>query len=127
MVREDLWRIQQSAQNLGKSTRSLITANGSKLEVMGKTAATITVGRISISTPVIITKGLSQTCIMGADFLMKNNCTFNLANMTINIKGNSVSLKVNLTNQTVCQVMIQNTTTIPDQHKQLLVYADNYM
>ena len=121
LVREDLWKIQQSIH-------SLITANGSKLEVISKTTATITVGGMSITMPVIITKGLSQPCILGADFLMKNNGSVNLANMTLNINGKSVSHKVNPTAWTVRQVTIQNTTTIPGQHElQIPVYADNYM
>ena len=79
----------------------LIIANGNRLEVMIDHTYHYCRVVISITTPVTITKRLSQPCILGADFLKKNNCSVNLVNMTLNINGKSVSLKVNLTAQTM--------------------------
>ena len=48
--------------------------------------------------------------------------------MTLNITGKSVPFKINPSAQTVCQVTVRNTTTIPGQHElQIPVYTDNHM
>ena len=65
LVREDLRRTCTCwyLLPLEESERSLITANGTQLEVLGQVTCTIVIGGITISTtPVLVTKGLSQPC-----------------------------------------------------------------
>ena len=120
LVREDLWRACTCSYllPLEESERSLITANSTQLEVLGQVTSTIVIGGITISTPVLVTKGLRQPCILGDDFLCTNECSVDLVNMTLTILGKLIPLNVQKTHQTtVCHVSVQTSTVIPGQHQ----------
>ena len=107
---------------LQHSDRVLVAANGSNLEVLGKASCNIRIQENSFPTPVLVVKGLSQPCILGADFLCNNHCRIDLARNILDIQGKTIPLdmQVDSTNISVCRVAVQSTTTIPGQHKKFI-------
>ena len=63
LIREDIWKATTTNQSkLQKSDRTLITADGGSLEILGQTTSRITIGGTVCTTPITVTRGLSQPC-----------------------------------------------------------------
>ena len=89
--------------------------NGKKLKVAGKCKLPFRIGNIDVSHPVLITKGVTQECLLGADFLNKHNCVIDLPNGTLYSCGNIAPLIV----QKGTPVSFLETTTIHKQPRHL--------
>ena len=74
VLREDVWNEISDSYGAGllKSENDVIAANGEKLQVTGKCKLPFRIGNIDVSHPVLITKGVTQECLLGADFLNKH-------------------------------------------------------
>ena len=81
-------------QSIQPATTELVGANGSKLDVLG--SLTISIGFPSESTQyehnALIVNNLSETMLIGSDFLIENSCIINFSELTLTIKNNTVPL-----------------------------------
>ena len=80
IVGESVWKRTNMRPNVEEAPSSpIVTANGNPLSLLGKSEAMLTLGDVVTLYPVLIAKGLTQECIIGADFLESLNASLTLA------------------------------------------------
>ena len=83
LVREDVWKkVQQSPKTIKAPVHFVVAANGEKLELVGQGEVSITIGGVTRRHMVLVTKHLTQECILGVDFLIKHACIVDLRQHT---------------------------------------------
>ncbi|KAL5503556.1 hypothetical protein EMCRGX_G010521 [Ephydatia muelleri] len=110
LVREDVWKkVQQSPKTIKAPVHSVVAANGEKLELVGQGEVSITIGGVTRWHMVLVTKHLTQECILGVDFLIKHA----LRQHTFVIDGKIVQFNHTGVAEDVCFVSISETVTVP--------------
>ncbi len=56
----------------------MVAANGEQLQVLGRTTAKLQIGELQSHFAILIAKGITQECLLEADFLMHHNCFIDL-------------------------------------------------
>ena len=83
-------KVQQSPKTIKALVHSVVAANGEKLELVGQVEVSITIGGVTRRHMVLVTKHLTQECILGVDFLTKHACVVDLLQHTFVIDGKIV-------------------------------------
>ena len=81
LIREDVWK-QIHAKTLGTLQpvlRSVVTASGEKLKLLGETNVKVTIGGVSGYHLVLVAQQLTQECLLGTDFLSQYGCVVDLS------------------------------------------------
>ena len=81
--------------------------------MMGQGEVSITIGGVTRRRMVLVTKHLTQECILGVDFLIKHACVVDLQQHTFIIDGKIVQLSHTGVAEDVCFVSISETVTVP--------------
>ena len=98
-----------------------MAANGQNLNLLGKADVSIHVGGVKAYHGVLVATGLTQRCLLGADFLQRHGCVVEFQQETLFAGGMSTPLKpMDSPAPLVCHLCISETTTIPAQHQALL-------
>lgn len=76
IVREDVWRetMQSDWGQLAPPLHPAVAANGQELDLHGQSEVIICVGGLAKRHTVIVARGLTQECLLGADYLQKHQC-----------------------------------------------------
>ncbi len=118
IVREDV--LQDARTNdaspkiLKEVGHPVLAANGEELDVAGQAVLTITLGKFTVDHPVLVVRDLTQSCLLGADFLQKYHCIIDLQEKTLTVGGSLVRfLSVNSFTKGVCHVTCPETIVIP--------------
>ena len=106
--------------------RPVIAANGEELQVLGLGEATLQVGGLRTIHTVLVTRGVTQECLLGADFLSRHHCVVDLGKRLLFAGGQSVPFQnPTLHHISACHVTLKVTSVIPGQHEvQLPVCLD---
>eukprot|EP00731_Ephydatia_muelleri_P037376 Em0453g3a len=114
LVRDDVWKkVQQSPKTIKAPVHSVVAANGEKLELVGQGEVSITIGGVTRRHMVLVTKHLTQECILGVDFLIKHACVVDLRQHTFVIDGKIVQFNHTGVAEDVCFVSVLETVTVP--------------
>ena len=114
LVRDDVWKkVQQSPKTIKAPVHSVVAANGEKLELVGQGEVSITIRGVTRRHMVLVTKHLTQECILGVDFLIKHACVVDLRQHTFVIDGKIVQFNHTGVAEDVCFVSVLETVTVP--------------
>ena len=107
-----------SKTKLKPATFPVVTANGKQLDICGEAALQIRIGESTSQQNVLIAKDVTQKCVLGTDFLPKENCIINLDEnlVTVGLQKHPIQYK-HTKSSSVCQVMVAETTEIPACHQ----------
>ena len=72
----------------------VFAANGEELDVAGQTVIATTLGKFTVDHPVLVVRDLTQSCLLGADFLQKYHCVIDLQEK--NIDSGRISGKISV-------------------------------
>ena len=98
------------------TARSVVAANGEQLRLLGQTEVRLHVGGLQVFYNVLVAKGLTQECLLGADFLSQHGCIVDLRRQVLRAGEQSVSLHSDSIPQ-VCLVTLAETAVIPGRHQ----------
>ena len=89
ILREDTWkRARESHQlQLLPPVRSVVAANGEDLDLLGQSEVTLGIGGLVEKHMILVANGLTQECLLGADFLMQHSCVVDLQKMSLHAGG----------------------------------------
>ena len=92
---------------------------------MGQSSVPILLGSLTVNCPVLVTKNLTQPCLLGADFLNEQRCLIDLNEKVLKIGKERVPLAPDGGHVPVtCHVAAVETSTIPSKHQmQVPVYV----
>ena len=92
LIREDVWEGINTGQALETPVRIVVAANGEKLKLVGQCNFPVQVGGLSNDHPVLIVKssGLTQECLLGADYLTEYGCVIDLKHQILLAGGTPV-------------------------------------
>ena len=93
-------------------SKSLVTVDGSPLDVVGEALVTIHIGRLRIKMDIIIAN-VTQAGILGCDFLEKFNATLDFENAKLRIDNCEITLRRENNISSCCRVSVAETTTVP--------------
>ena len=121
LIREDIWRRTAKGQvALRPHTQAVVAANGGEMDLLGVTDMELQVGTIVANHPVLVARNLTQSCLLGADFLKKYGCiidlhegTFTAGNLSVRFEGEPLEPIQNSSITNVCHVTCMETTVIP--------------
>ena len=117
LIREDVhvWK-QIHVKTLGTlqpALRSVVTASGEKLKLLGETNVKVTIGGVSGYHLVLVAQKLTQECLLGTDFLSQYGCEVDLWWHVIIAGGKYVSMVDRRDNSLVCFVSTSESVEIP--------------
>ena len=120
IVREDVWRetMQSDWSQLVPPPHPAVAANGQELDLHGQGEVTIGVGGLAKRHTVLVARGLTQECLLGADYLQKHRCVVDLDKRVLCAGGGVVSFTSQVDNEinaAVCHVAFAHTTVVPAQ------------
>ena len=119
IIRENVWREAAGdgdQLSLEATARSVVGMNGEQLRLLGQTEMGLHVGGLQVFYNVLVTKGLTQECLLGADFLSQHGCIVDLRRQVLRAGEQSVSLHSDSIPQ-VCLVTLAETSLIPGRHQ----------
>ena len=80
LIREDVWIIHaKTLVTLQPVLRSVVTASGDKLKLLGENNVKVTIGGVSGYHLVLVAQQLTQECLLGTDFLSQYGCVVDLS------------------------------------------------
>lgn len=68
---------------LQEVSQSVVTADGSSLELLGQVTLSVEIGGLVRLHPILVAKNLTQECILGADFLVAHGCVIDYSTKTL--------------------------------------------
>ena len=90
------------------------------MDLLGVTDMELQVGTIVANHPVLVARNLTQSCLLGADFLKKYGCiidlhdgTFTAGNILVRFEGEPLEPIQSSSIINVCHVTCMETTVIP--------------
>ncbi len=117
ILRADVWKAAstKSSNQLDPPGSPVVVANGEDLSVLGRATVSLQVAGVKVEYPCLVASQLTQECIIGADFLLKNRCIIDLNNRTIHAGGQTSHFRAEGTPapHAVCHVFFQETTVLP--------------
>ena len=124
IIREDVWRRSQESHQLQLQLpiRSVVAANGEELDLLGQSEVTLGIGGLAVKHLVLVAKGLTQECLLGANFLMQHSCVVDLQKMKLFAGGTAVSFvsqpgsnEEDMSKHTIsCHVTFPDTIVVPE-------------
>ena len=94
IIRENVWREAAGdgdQLSLEATARSVVATNGEQLRLLGQTEVRLHVGGLQVFYNVLVAKGLTQECLLGADFLSQHGCIVDLRRQVLRAGEQSVS------------------------------------
>ena len=64
-----------------------MSANGEDLDLLGQSEVTLRIGGLVEKHMILVANGLTQECVLGADFLMQHSCVVDLQKMSLHAGG----------------------------------------
>ena len=118
IVREDVWKESQQEECglLSPPFCPVVAANGQELNLLGRCEMLVSVGGLSESHSILIAKGLTQECLLGADFLLKHGCVVDLKKQVLLAGGKSVGMCSQACGEqtaSACHVTFRETIVVP--------------
>ncbi len=98
---------------------SLVTVDGSPLDIVGEATITFHLGKVRVMADVVIAN-VTQAGILGSDFLEKYNATLDFSKPKLIIDKTEVLLRKENNSPTCCRVSVAETTTIPSRSEVIL-------
>eukprot|EP00731_Ephydatia_muelleri_P003311 Em0001g3311a len=78
ILRAEVWNelkgVDSGTRELQVVSKSVVTADGSSLEMLGQVTLSVEIGGLVGLHPILVAKSLTQECILGADFLVAHGC-----------------------------------------------------
>ncbi len=121
IISEETWRRALPGNSqLQAVSRSVVAANGQRLQVLGTDTVKLQVGGVQLPFPVLVARGITQECLLGADFLMQHGCLVDLRSGELFIGGASVPLQASETREgktSSCHVSFAEDFIVPPLHE----------
>ena len=73
-------------------SQSVVTADGSSLELLGQVTLSVEIGGLVRLHPILVARNLTQECILGADFLVAHGCAIDYSTKTLHAGDKLVSI-----------------------------------
>ena len=86
ILRADIWNEFKCVTDpceLQNVSRSVVTADGSSLELFGQVTLSVEIGELVKLHPILVVKNLTQECILGADFFVAHGCVIDYSTKTL--------------------------------------------
>ena len=106
---------------LGMVSEPVVSANGQPLDIKGKCELEIFLGGVRVFHPVLVAADVTQDCLLGIDFLGKQDCTIDLQGRSIKIGKEVVSLKGKNESPKVFLISLAETVVVPGRHEMILL------
>ncbi len=108
IVSEEVWKEATENQLL----------HGQPLQVLGRTQLKLQVGELRSTFTVLVVRGVTQECILGADFLSQHNCLVDLRRRELLVGGKAVALE-SVANRppSACHVCLGEDVETPAWHQ----------
>ena len=125
ILREDVWQEAVSGlqRRLETATQPVVAANGEELQLVGQSPVSLQVGGLRVSHTVLVARGVTQECLLGADFLSRHGCVVDLRDNVLLAGGQSVPVHFNSSAHClppVCFVTLAEKSVIPGRHQMRL-------
>ncbi len=124
ILSRELWEKGGNGSPTPLSTGSMVpvtAANGQPLEVLGTTTITLLLAGKQFTHEVLVADGISQSCLLGADFLVPHAAVINFGNQQLQVGGATESIQiVNGQRREVCRVAVSATTVLRGREEKLL-------
>ena len=113
IIRADIFnRIRTRETELRRTNQIILGANNDPLELCCTTDVEIQLGKTSVKQEVRVCKNLSQTVLIGVDFLKPQGCVVDFNSGHLNIAGEKIEMSCN-ESWNVCRVTVRETRVIP--------------
>eukprot|EP00731_Ephydatia_muelleri_P008580 Em0004g918a len=97
ILRAEVWNelkgVDSGTRELQVVSKSVVTADGSCLEMLGQVTLSVEKGGLVGLHPILVAKSLTQECILGADFLVAHGCVLDYTTKTLLAGGNAVLME----------------------------------
>ncbi len=93
VLNKEKWRESGHVSKVSPVTRTLTTANGNELTVLGEKKARFRVGNIDCFWSAMVTRGLSHDCILGSDFLQNFGCQIHYDTRTFVVGHTEIKIR----------------------------------
>eukprot|EP00731_Ephydatia_muelleri_P003480 Em0001g3480a len=97
ILRAEVWNelkgVDSGTRELQVVSKSVVTADGSSLEMLGQVTLSVEIGGLVGLHPILVAKSLTQECILGADFLVAHGCVLDYTTKTLLAGGNAVLME----------------------------------
>ena len=115
-------QLDNTKAKLRKVLVPVVSANGEPLTIEGQCVARFTLGGLTVSHNVLIAGGISQECLLGADFLVKHKGVIELDKRVLLLGGNrtAIDLEVEESKPVTSKVSLVQTVTIPGRHEMIV-------
>ena len=122
IIREDVWKeaVSGRQRRLDTATQPVVAANGEELQLLGQSPVSLQVGGLCVSHTVLVARGVTQECLLGADFLSRHGCVVDLRDNVLLAGGQTVPVHFNSTAYClppVCFVALAEKSVIPGRHQ----------
>ena len=107
IIHSDVWETfpEEVKKGIRQMSKSLVTVDGSPLDVVGEALVTIHIGRLRIKMDIIIAN-VTQAGILGCDFLEKFNATLDFENAKLRIDTCEITLRRENNVSSCCRVRL---------------------
>ena len=94
ILHSDVWETfpEQVKEGIQQTTKSLVTVDGSLLDVVGEATVTLYLGKLRVKVDVIIAN-ITQAGILGFDFLEKFNATLDFSRCKLIVDKYEITLR----------------------------------
>ena len=121
ILREDVWQeaVSGRQRRLDATTQPVVAANGERLQLLGQCPVSLQVGGLHVSHTVLVARGVTQECLLGADFLSRHGCVVDLRENLLLAGGQAVAVHFNSSHclLPVCLVTLAEKAVIPGCHQ----------
>ena len=121
IVHSDVWETfpEEIKKEIRQTSRSLVTVDGSPLDVVGEATITIHLGKLRAKMDVVIAN-VTQAGILGLDFLEKFDATLDFSKGKLVVNKYEITLQKESNHPMCCRVSVAETTTIPARSETVL-------
>ena len=117
ILREDVWKAACTKPcSLDTPGLPVVVANGETLDLLGQTTVSLQVAGVKANYTCLVTSELTQECIIGADFLLENQCIIDSHNPALLAGGQTTQFLVQGSTRSslsVCRIFFPETTVLP--------------
>eukprot|EP00731_Ephydatia_muelleri_P008911 Em0004g1249a len=124
ILRAEVWNelkgVDSGTRELQVVSKSVVTADGSSLEMLGQVTLSVEIGGLVGLHPILVAKSLTQECILGADFLVAHGCVLDYTTKTLLAGGKLVPVHckgqcVSPCYPVMCSAVLMEDTCIQEQ------------
>ena len=108
-------------KRMSEAKERVISANGQPLEILGTCQVRIRLGGINTYHNVLVANDITQDCLIGVDFLAKNNCLIDFEAGLVKAGNRDVSMGCRREEGVTCgKVRLVETVTVPGGHEMVM-------